>query len=152
LGFKTERELLDMAIASPYMQEIIDAEIDDAFLQVEPRGLFGIPDLVIAKKENENQGCNLTTFAFEMKLNNWQRALTQAFRYRSFANMSYVMLDDDHVGPALTNIHKFVTSNIGLLSINTEGKINTHFEPNYDEPYSDQLSLFWEQLVDKTDE
>lgn len=148
MGFKTERELLDMAIASPYMQEIIDAEIDSTFLQVEPRGLFGIPDLVIAKKETEIPGAiNLVTFAFEMKLNNWKRALTQAFRYRSFANMAYVMLDEDHIRPALANIHRFVTANVGLLSIDTDGKINTHYEPNYDEPYSLQMSLVWEQMV-----
>lgn len=66
--------------------------------------------------------------AIEAKLKNWKRALEQAKRYKKFANLSYVLLDEVNIGPALKNIREFKNSNIGLLSLSA-GQLKTYCLP-----------------------
>jgi hypothetical protein len=136
MSYATEQDLFDVAINSPFIEKFYDRDV--SCMLIEPKGLFGIPDLLIANQEKEKDGENcITVIAFEMKLRNWKRALCQAFRYRAFSNISYVVLDHAHTNSALKNIDKFQKSNIGLVSIDAEGVVHSHFEPFVDEPYCD---------------
>lgn len=68
-------------------------------------------------------------WAIEAKLNNWRRALWQAYRYLDFAHEAWVLLDEESSRPAIKNITEFQRLNIGLSSISTSGKITRHFSP-----------------------
>ncbi|MFA5811019.1 MAG: hypothetical protein WC956_01650 [bacterium] len=81
-------------------------------------------------------------FAVEAKLRDWRRALSQAFRYREYANQSWVVLDTTHSKPALSNITRFERLNIGLGSIDKNGSFSVHFKPKRLEPQS--LYRFWQ--------
>lgn len=58
-----------------------------------------------------------TVISFEAKLKDWKKALRQAYRYQKFSNYSYVLLDENHINPAINNLGLFVKHNIGLISM-----------------------------------
>ncbi len=70
--------------------------------------------------------------AIEVKLHNWKKALSQAFKYTLFSNQSYVAMDAGYVHRAKANIDEFQKCNIGLLSITNEGNIEKVFEPTWE--------------------
>ncbi len=116
-----------------------------------PKGLFGIPDVVIALFDKfENSLVDLESFAFELKLKNWRRALMQAYRYKAYIQFSYVILDHKHIKPAIQNIKLFEKSNIGLLSIDESEQIFTHFQPKSDTPYCNSLVKKFENKLINT--
>lgn len=78
-----------------------------------------------------------TTVAVELKLRKWREALKQASRGRSFAEYKYVVLDHHHVDSALSNLHEFKSSNIGLISIDDAGNCYRHHDPSRGAPHSD---------------
>lgn len=148
MGFASEYELLQTFIWSVSTEWPVVGNPQKTYLEVEPKGLFGIPDLVISIVERSSQTPAVVhTLAFEMKLSKWNKALTQAFRYRSFANVSYVVLDRDRIKPALLNIHQFICVNVGLLSIDPSGEVRCHFDPPSDLPYSERLTTTLENRV-----
>ena len=108
MPFKKEMDLFETAFAGSYIQNLINSDMHLNYF-VEPKGLFGIPDLVIVNSDPLRFGCKeyLQIIAFEMKLMKWKRALTQAYRYKAFANYSYVLIDMDYVSPAIRNIEQF---------------------------------------------
>jgi hypothetical protein len=133
MAYNTEKDLVIAIRNSPYIKGLTSSE--NSYIDEEVGGLFGIPDLVVAKSDNNG----LLTFAYEAKLTNWKRALVQAYKYKAFAKRSYVILDYDHITSALSNRGLFINSNIGLISINSDGKMYFHNHPYVDEPYSPQL-------------
>lgn len=140
MAFRTEEDLFRAALSSPYIQKMLNSDLNLAYF-VEPKGLFGIPDLVIVNADPSQAACRkrLRVFAFEMKLSNWKRALIQAFKYRAFAHCSIVLIDADHVGPALLHLDQFKKSRIGLLSITKDGHLKIHNRPSFGAPYSTGL-------------
>ena len=103
-------------------------------------GLFGIPDHVAIFWKKDVLGRHIQrTFAFEMKKNNWQRALMQAYRYASFSEYSFVVLDHYFVHRALAHLDEFQNANIGLISIRVDGKVFWHLRPRYRPPYSKHM-------------
>lgn len=73
-------------------------------------------------------------YAIEAKLRNWQHALSQASRYRAFANESWVLLDEASVTPAITSLDRFAEMNVGLASLSTTGDLLRHYVPASREP------------------
>ncbi|TKJ43760.1 hypothetical protein CEE36_03475 [candidate division TA06 bacterium B3_TA06] len=139
MPFKTEKSLFNKALASSHMETLFNRSNWLANFS-ELSGLFGIPDLIVAIRNPFRKSTDSLMFlAFEMKLRNWKRALVQAFRYRCFAHKSYVLLDRAHVDPARKQIEMFQKSNVGLLSIDTNGEIKIHCKPRYRKPYSQDL-------------
>lgn len=55
--------------------------------------------------------------AIEAKLENWQRGLYQAYRYKSFANQSYLALHTKHIHNAIGNLELFKRRNVGLIEV-----------------------------------
>lgn len=149
MKFKSEKQLFDATLSCPSFNDFFSG-YTKKFL-VEPKGLFGIPDLVMVDVDCKKQPQQLfCAFAFEMKLSNWKRAIMQAFRYRSFAEVSYVVLDDNYIRPALRNIDMFQKAKIGLLSINFDGNLIKHFEPETNTPFCTTLRTNLENIVFST--
>jgi hypothetical protein len=146
MGFKSEKELFSTAMASSPIQHLANM-FDKTAVLVEPTGLFGIPDLVIASLDSSLDEQPIIAFAFEMKLSNWKRALMQAFRYRAFAETAYVLLDRKHIAPALKQIEKFERANIGLLSIDLSGTLIIHHQPINDVPFCERTRAHFEKIV-----
>lgn len=87
------------------------------------------------------------SIAIEAKLRDWKRALFQAYRYKWFANYSYVMLDEVHIEPALKNLELFKKHNIGLISISLEGKLNKYNLPKKEKPYDPNMEMLLSETL-----
>ena len=61
--------------------------------------------------------------SIEAKLKDWQKAIKQAYRYKSFSNFSFVLLDEEFSSRALESLEIFIKYNIGLITIN-----NNHYK------------------------
>ena len=151
MPFKTEKQLFDTVYASSFLYKLVDFTTYTTYVCVEPKGLFGIPDIVLVNKNDSFQSVSISrSFAFELKLSNWKRAIIQAYRYKAFANHSYVVIDENHVGPAISHIDDFRRANIGLLSVDDQGNMRNHFQPNSDEPYSPELETKLYSITQQT--
>lgn len=64
--------------------------------------------------------------AIEAKLRDWRRALTQAYRYTSFSNEAWVLLDDACIGSAHRNAQWFKKIGIGLASFSRLGELRIY--------------------------
>lgn len=147
-AFKTEQQLFEIALTSPFIQNMVDSQVYTTYACIEPQGLFGIPDLVVANIEYGFQQTKIyRSFAFEMKLSNWKRALIQAYRYLSFANYSFVVLDRNSQNPAINHIHEFMLSNIGLISVDETGFFSLHYFPKFNKPYSLEMECKFGEIM-----
>ncbi len=93
----------------------------------------GIPDFLLFRR------CDSTlvyVVALELKLKDWRKGIYQAFKYRSFCNAAYVIVDRYYQDDALANIQIFVDSNIGLATFSLEGELEVLSEPVADIPFS----------------
>jgi hypothetical protein len=102
----------------------------------EQEGLFGIPDFVLYAK----QGASVFIISFELKLKNWKRAVRQAFRYKSFSNTCYVVMERKGAMSAINNIDVFRKFNIGLAVFDVSTGFEIVFQPPLDDPYSSKLN------------
>jgi hypothetical protein len=147
-AFETESELTQAVLKNPDFIDTLRSSSDGEIWQKrELKGLFGIPDLVIAFVGQDFEREKIRTFAFEMKRSNWKRALVQAFRYSSFADFSYVLMDRAYVHRALAHLDKFKRSNIGLASISKTGEVTWHYRPKPSPPYSKSLRQTLESRI-----
>jgi len=69
--------------------------------------------------------------AIEAKLSNWQRGLYQAYRYRQYANKSFLALYTKYIHRALNHIEEFMRFNVGLIEVGDE-TITVHFDPDHE--------------------
>jgi len=98
------------------------------------QGLFGIPDYVCFSKDNGE----INIISFELKLTNWRGALTQAFRYRSFSDYSYVVLPEETAIKALNHLELFIRYGIGLISFNNT-ICDVKYSPLKQKPFSKNM-------------
>ncbi|KAA9357283.1 hypothetical protein [Larkinella humicola] len=98
---------------------------------------------IIKQKEYEFPFyCN---FAVEAKLKNWKNALKQAYRYRWFAEYSYVVLDNHFSKMAICNIELFVKYNIGLATISPNGIIKVYHNPTRKKPFDVRMKMLFSE-------
>lgn len=128
--FDSEREM------SLKFEKFLKANFGNAYLK-ECQGLFGVPDFVFYSKKEEE----VSIIAFELKLKNWRKAAKQAFRYKSFSNISYVVLASKKANAAFNNIAFFEKYNIGLARFNTDSDFEILYKPELSIPYSENLNL-----------
>jgi hypothetical protein len=126
--FETEKEM------SRLFESFMKTNHGNAYVK-EFRGLFGIPDFVYFDKSNDN----ISIISFELKLKNWKQALMQAFRYRSFSELSYVVLPTKSLKVAEKNIELFIRYNIGLATFDKNDKLEIFYKPKQTEPLSEFL-------------
>jgi hypothetical protein len=73
--------------------------------------------------------------AFEMKLSDWRKGLSQAYRYSYFADLAVVVLLPDIAATAKTNLDLFRQSKVGLWSFDpATGAIRKLFTPRNSGP------------------
>jgi hypothetical protein len=150
MPFSTEIDLVEAALSSLELRELVEPLVWPMLL-TEPRGLFGIPDVVFTEVDLKGGEwvCN-NTAALEMKLRDWRRALTQAFRYRSFAHVVFVVLDAAHAAPAIRSLDRFRRSNVGLISIDdVSGTAQIHFVPRVSAPRCGRMRSRFTRLVER---
>lgn len=87
------------------------------------------------------------SIAIEAKLKNWRRALMQAYRYKWFADYSYVVLDHAHINPALKNINMFEKYNIGLISVTLDGESYSHNLPKRENPIDTRMQILLSETL-----
>jgi hypothetical protein len=67
-----------------------------------------------------------TTFAIELKLTDWQRALQQAAVYQLCCDLSYIAMP---IGPALSlDLAPFKQCGVGILMVRRDGTVGTLLE------------------------
>ncbi len=85
--------------------------------------------------------------AFEAKLRNWKKALMQAYRYKWFADYSYVILDEAHSRVAIENLSLFEKLNVGLLTISIEGVVKKYHHPKKQKPLDPTMQMLLSEVV-----
>lgn len=66
--------------------------------------------------------------SIEAKLRDWKKALTQAYRYKTFSNQSWVLLDEAHISPALKSTNSFKNYGVGLASFSSQGELRIYVQ------------------------
>ncbi len=82
-----------------------------------------------------------STIAIEAKLSNWKRGLYQAYRYKQFANLSYLAIYSKNVHRALKHLDLFKTYNVGLISVD-KNNIEILYNPTKETVSSNHYSAF----------
>jgi len=112
-----------------------------AFAREIPVNGYGIADLLVVAWEalpdehfpsadSFTQVARPCSRAFECKLTHWRRAMSQAARYRFFANQSFVVLPERTCATALSFLDTFRKIKVGLWSYSPEtGRIMAHYTP-----------------------
>lgn len=139
--FSTERQLFEAVLASDKFRDLLQAN-PAAHILIEPKGLFGVPDILLANLSWSDDGIpDLQTIAFELKRTDWRRALRQAFRYRSFSQKSFVVVDAACAHSAINNLSEFQNFNVGLITIDTNATLQIYFDPHSRIPYSPRQEM-----------
>jgi len=130
--FKSEQEM------SLVFESFINNLFENKNISIlkEQKGLFGIPDYLLV--ENSINSINYI-ISIELKLKNWKGALKQAFRYRSFSNESFVILDESSINLGLKNLESFKRYNIGLGTFSGENEFRIHYFPQPSEPFTNKF-------------
>jgi len=89
------------------------------------------------------------SFAIEAKLKNWKQALKQAYRYKWFAEFSYVVLDAFYAKPAIQNIDMFKKYNVGLATLSKEGNLVRYYSPQKNKPYDSNMQILLYEFARK---
>lgn len=139
-SFKSESDISRVFSVEACIREKYHYDDWESWQVRELSGLFGIPDHLAIFWKRDILGRRIQrTFAFELKKSKWQRALMQAYRYASFSEYSFVVMDHAFVHRALAHINDFRNANIGLLSVSVDGEVFWHFLPRYQPPYSKHM-------------
>lgn len=90
-----------------------------------------LPSLISSKliKVNNGRYSTIDTYshgvqhcvAIEAKVKDWQSGVFQAYRYKEFADDTYLAIYEDHVRPCLANLELFIKLNVGLIGVGSEG-------------------------------
>ncbi len=87
------------------------------------------------------------TRAFECKLVDWRKAMSQACRYRFFANQTMVVLPEKACSRAMPYLDTFKKIKVGLWSFSPESeKIRAHHTPR---PLSAKSEKYYYQAIEK---
>ena len=83
-----------------------------------------------------------TVRAFEVKLENWRRGMTQAHRYRYFSNAAILVLPADRSVRALPYLDTFRRIRVGLWDFDpVSNHIRCHFTPRPHHPIEPKYQL-----------
>ena len=131
--FETEQEMVIALVSIIKNKSLSINNARDFLIMQEVEGLVGRPDILLKSKKNKK------IITIELKLKNWKRALAQAYKYKSFSDISYVCMDESNIDVVLKHLDMFVKYDIGLITISKNKKVNILFKPNATEPYAKDL-------------
>lgn len=95
---------------------------------LERQGLITVKEdvVLLARKMQLNEAPSI---AIEAKLKNWKRALNQAYRYKCFANVSFVCIPEVNIAPAVAGLDQFKKLGVGLFSLNADNQAKFFYKP-----------------------
>jgi len=96
---------------------------------------------------NEYQFAFKNNFAIEAKLKDWKKALKQAYRYKWFAEYSFVVIDEYYSKKAIENIDVFKKYNVGLITISPDKGIKKHHYPSPEQPYDNRMKMLLSEII-----
>lgn len=131
--FETEHEMVIALISILKSKSLSINQARDFIIMQEVDGLVGRPDILLKSKKNKK------IITIELKLKNWKRALAQAYKYKSFSDISYVCMDESNIDSVLKHLDMFEKYNIGLITISKNKKVTIVHKPNATEPYVKDL-------------
>lgn len=131
--FETEHEMVIALISILKSKSLSINQARDFVIMQEVDGLVGRPDILLKSKKNKK------IITIELKLKNWKRALAQAYKYKSFSDISYVCMDESNIDSVLKHLDMFEKYNIGLITISKNKKVTIVHMPNATEPYVKDL-------------
>ena len=131
--FETEQEMVIALISILKNKSVSINQARDFVIMQEVEGLVGRPDILLKSKKSKK------IITIELKLKNWKRALAQAYKYKSFSDISYVCMDESNINSVLKHVDMFKKYNIGLITISKNKKVKIFYKPNIAEPYVKDL-------------
>ncbi len=133
---RTESDFV-LAFGRVYYQELSD-QMSDQHQSFEIARELHIPGLGIADIISVfTTSHNTILHAFEMKIKDWRRALSQAYRYKYYADVSIVVMPPGEAIKAKQSLSLFHAINVGLWAFDAENKvIERIYDPNKDKPIS----------------
>lgn len=88
------------------------------------------------------------TVAIEAKINNWKRGLYQAYRYKQYAQFSYLALYKKFIDAPYRNIQTFKDLNVGLISVDpTSETIEILHKPKAEENQSIFFQMYTNESI-----
>lgn len=81
--------------------------------------------------------------AVEAKVKDWKSGLFQAYRYKEFADDTYLAVYEDHIRPCKNNIKTFEKLNVGLIGVGVNG-LTIYYKPvskSYAKPLNKALAF-----------
>lgn len=160
-GKATAEDLFTIAFMRAYLQQaqrIHHGSVRDqfAFAREIPVNGYGIADLLVVTWQDADgrtypdlaefiKEAKPCTRAFECKLTDWRKAMSQAGRYRFFANQAITVLPERTAEKALLYIDTFRKIRVGLWSFSPEsGRIIAHHTPR---PASSRIGRYYVHAV-----
>lgn len=131
--FNNEQEMVIALISLLESKSISLNHVKDFVIKQEVEGLVGRPDILLKSKKDKK------IITIELKLKNWKRALAQAYKYKSFSDVSYVCMDESNIASIIKHLDMFKKYNIGLLTISKSKKVTIVHKPNATKPYVKDL-------------
>lgn len=133
---------------------------DMAMAREIPVNGYGIADLLaVAWQDFGNTFANVEDFlqrgeprtrAFECKLSDWRKAMSQAARYRFFAQQAVAVLPESVCHRALPYLETFQKIRVGLWGFDEKsGRITAHHTPRPMKPKSERCYLHSVRIVDE---
>lgn len=108
---------------NPHLKnELVTYLVDNNFLIPDDseEGLF--------KKGTDYKNGLQEVVAIEAKLKDWKRGLYQAYRYRSYADKSYLAVYAKSINAPLKHLDEFKKFNVGLIEV-AETYVKIHYRP-----------------------
>lgn len=153
-----------IAFAETYLQQFAkihprSKKTTLALVREIPVNGFGIADLlavawteitgeVFSSAEAFAEVAQPTCRAFEMKLSHWQKAISQASRYRNFAHQAIVVVPPNVCNNACKMLETFKKLRVGIWSFNMDiRRIEALYTPRPQRPLSNR---YWYQSLAKS--
>ncbi|RYZ74491.1 MAG: hypothetical protein EOP09_00380 [Proteobacteria bacterium] len=108
----------------------------------------GVPDYLLFRRCESSL---VYAIALELKLKDWRKGLFQAFKYRSYTNGAYVIIDSYFREDALSNLQKFIDANIGFATFSLSGDLEVFYDPYADVPFSQYYASILDLSLKKID-
>jgi DNA-binding transcriptional ArsR family regulator len=127
-GLSTEELVRRIGVSRPVLRKWVRELVEAKLIEKEAGDSYR---LIASQKIPKVEICS-----FELKLKNWQRALYQATRYRSFSQRVFVVMPPYSAEVAYKHKLLFERANIGLVSHDTTGKSRILVRPKIRPPHA----------------
>ncbi|MGB8259661.1 MAG: helix-turn-helix domain-containing protein [Terracidiphilus sp.] len=127
-GLRAEDLRRRVGVSRPVLQKWLHALVEAGLIERDAGDSYS---LIAPRKIPKAEICS-----FELKLKNWQRALYQATRYRSFSQRVFVVMPPSPAELACRHKDLFKNANVGLVSHDTSGQSRILVRPKTRRPHA----------------